>query len=187
MIAVVNARLRTVRTAATRATVVPLLVRCAIVLVALAALAVAFPPTVFFGRALPVLLVMAVLPAVTPGRVGPTATVVVAVTGWLASTTVYGERVVLWRLLALAGALYLGHVLCALACTLPYDAEVGLDVVAAPVLRALGVLLVSGVLSILLLGFAGRGVAVPSRAALLAGLAGAVGAAAILGWLLRRR
>lgn len=185
MIAVVNARLRAVRTAATRATVVPLLVRCAIVLVALAALAVAFPPTVFFGRALPVLLVMAVLPAVTPGRVGPTATVAVA--GWLASTTVYGERVVLWRLLALAGALYLGHVLCALACTLPYDAEVGLDVVAAPVLRALGVLLVSGVLSILLLGFAGRGVAVPSRAALLAGLAGAVGAAAILGWLLRRR
>lgn len=183
---VVNARLRAVRTAATRATLVPLLVRCAIVLVALAAFAVAFPAAVFFSRALLVLLVAAVLPAVTPGRVGPMATVVVAVAGWLASTTVYGEPVVLWRLLALAGGLYLVHVLSALACALPYDGEVAVDVVAAPVLRALGVLLASGVLSILLLGLAGRGVALPSLAALLAGLAVAVGAAAILGWLLRR-
>jgi hypothetical protein len=187
VIAVVSARLRAVGMAVSRATLVPLLVRCAIFLVALAALAVAVPPAVFHGRALPVLLVVAALPAVAPGRAGPTVAALVAVAGWLVSTTTYGEPVVLWRLLALAGALYLGHVLSAIASALPYDADVGLDVVAAPVLRALGVLLASGVVSILLLGLAGRGAAVPSLAALLAGLAGAVGAAAILGWLLRRR
>jgi hypothetical protein len=186
VIAGIDARLRALRTGVARAGPVPVLVRCAIFLVALAALAVAFPSAVFFGRPLPVLLVVAALPAVAPGRAGPTVAAVVAVAGWLASTTLYGEPIMLWRLLALTGALYLGHVLAALASALPYDAEVGLDVVAAPVLRAFGVLLASGVLSIFLLGVAGNGAPAPSLAALLVGLTGAVGAAAVLGWLLRR-
>jgi hypothetical protein len=186
VIAAIADRLEAARTAVARAALVPLLVRCAIFLLALTALTVAFPPEVLVTRVLAILLAVAVLPAVVPGGAGPTVAAVVAVVGWLTSTGMYGERVTLWRLLALAGALYLGHVLCALASALPYDAHVRFDVVAAPVLRAFGVLLASGVLAILLLGLAGRLVAAPSMAALLAGLAVAVAAAAILGWLLRR-
>lgn len=186
MIEVLGARLRAMWTAAARATLVPLLVRCGIVLIALTAFAVAFPSAVFFGPALGPLLVVGMVPAVAPGRAGPTLAVLVAVAGWLMSTALYGEPVALWRLLGLATALYLVHILCALASSLPYDGVVGVEVIAGPILRALRVVLASAVLSILLLGIAGQGHALPQLPALLAGLAVAVGAAALLGWLLRR-
>jgi hypothetical protein len=112
--------------------------------------------------------------------------VLVAVAGWLLSTYGYGERAAVWRLLALAAALYLLHSLCALACALPYDAEVGVEVVAAWLMRALGVVLGSAVLSIVLLGLAGWNVPLPAGVALFVGLAVAVSAAVLLGRLLRR-
>ena len=45
--------------------------------------------------------------------------------------------VALWRVLAIATLLYLGHTLAALAAVLPYDAVVNLDVVVAWLVRAL--------------------------------------------------
>jgi hypothetical protein len=180
-------RLRAMTALAARATAVPLLVRCGIVLVALTALAVAFPPAVFFGPTLGLLVIVALAPAVAPDRAAPTAAVLLVAGGWLLSTTGYGEPAALWRLLALATALYLLHSLCALACHLPYDAVVDVEAVAAWLLRALGVVLGSAVLSVLLLGLAGRTVPLPADMALFAGLAVAVAAAALLGWLRRRR
>ncbi|HEX7746228.1 MAG TPA: hypothetical protein VF462_13305 [Micromonosporaceae bacterium] len=180
-------RLRALTAMAGRATAVPLLVRCGIVLAALTALAVAFPPAVFVGPSFGLLAVVALAPAIAPGRAAPTVAVLVAVAGWLLSTTGYGERAALWRLLALATALYLLHSLCALACALPFDAEIGPEVVAGWLLRALGVLLGSAVLVIFLLGLAGGSLPLPAGAALFTGLAVAVAAAALLGWLLRRR
>jgi hypothetical protein len=179
-------RLRMLTAMAARITPVPLLVRCGIVVTALTALAVAFPPAVFVGPGLGLLAMVALAPAVAPGRAAPTVAVLVAVAGWLLSTAGYGERAALWRLLALATALYLLHSLCALACVLPYDGEVGVEVVAAWLLRALGVVLGSAVLAIVLLGLAGRTVPLPAGVALFAGLAVAVSAAGFLRWLLRR-
>jgi hypothetical protein len=180
-------RLRALTAMAARATPVPLLVRCGIVLAGLTALAVAVPPAVFFGPAAGLLGIVALAPAIAPGRAIPTAAVLVTVAGWVLSTTGYGEPVALWRLLALATLLYLLHSLCALASALPYDAAVGAEVVAVWLRRALGVVLGSAVLAILLLDLAGREVPVPAGVALFTGLAVAVAAAALLGRLLRRR
>jgi hypothetical protein len=180
-------RFRAMAAMAARATAVPLLVRCGIVLAALTAFASSFPPVVFFGPSLGLLLIFALAPAIAPGRSAPTAAVLMAAGGWVLSTTGYGEPGALWRLLALAAALYLLHSLCALACTLPYDAAVDVEVVAGWLLRALGVVLGSAVVSILLLALAGRNVPLPGVVAACTGLAVAVTAAALLSWLLRRR
>jgi hypothetical protein len=112
---------------------------------------------------------------------------VLAIIGWLYATTVGEARIELWRLLALAGSLYLMHNLTALAAVLPYDAVVPLEVVARWVGRALGVVLGSAVLGILALmaaGGSGDGVAL---AASLLGLAVAMAVAGLLAWLWRRR
>jgi hypothetical protein len=179
-------RLRAATALAARATPVPLLVRCGIVLIALAALALALPPAVFLGPSLALLVVIALAPAIAPGRAAPTGAILMVVGGWLLSTTGYGGATAVWRLLALATALYLLHTLCALACVLPYDAAVGVEVVAGWLLRALAVVCGSAVLSIVLLGLAGRNLPLPAGAALFTGLAVAVSAAALLGWLRRR-
>lgn len=180
-------RVRSVQTMANRAAATPLLVRCAVFLSTLVALVVAYPATVVASRALLALLLVALLPAVAPRRVGATVAVLVAVAGWLLSTSWYDEPIALWRLLALAGTLYLTHSLAALAALLPYDAQVAPDVVARWALRALVVVLASAVLAVLLLAVAGRSGDRTLLLAALGGLATAVTAAALLNWLLRRR
>jgi hypothetical protein len=102
------------------------------------------------------------------------------------STSGYGEPIALWRLLGLAAFLYLTHSLCALAAMLPYDAVVGPEVLARWVSRAVAVVLVSAVFGIVLLAVPGTGGRGDLLVAVLAGLAAAVGASALLAWLLRR-
>lgn len=179
-------RVRSIQTVISRATPTPLLVRCGVFLSALVALAVALPWALTTGWMLLVPLVVALLPAIAPRRGGVTLAVLVAVAGWLFTTTGYGERIVLWRLLTLAAALYLTHSLGALAALLPYDAVVGADVVARWALRALVVVLASAVLAVLLLAAAGWSGEGTFLIAALGGLAVAVAVAAILNWLLRR-
>lgn len=180
-------RIRSIQTTVTRATVPPLLVRCAIFLSALVAFALAYPLEIFAGRGLALLLIAAALPAVAPRRAWPTVAVLVAVVGWLLSTTWYDEPVALSRLLGLAACLYLTHSLSALAAALPYDAVVAPEVLAGWISRALGVVLASAVLAILLLDFAGQDGDRTLLVAVLGGLVVAVGAAGLLAWLLRRR
>jgi hypothetical protein len=180
-------RVRALQTMATRATPAPLLVRCTIFLGTLVSFAMAYPLGVFSGRALGLLVIAAVLPAVAPRGAFPTLAALVAVGGWLLSTVWYGEPVALWRLLGLAGALYLMHNLCALAAVLPYDAVVAPEALAGWILRALAVVLASAVLAILLLDLADWSGGRTYVGAAVAGLAVAVGAAALLGWLLRRK
>lgn len=174
------------QTVVSGATATPLLVRGGVFLSALAALAVAYPATVIASRALFGLLLVALLPALAPRRFGATVAALVAVGGWLISTSGYGEPIELWRLLVLAGALYLTHSLSALAALLPYDIVVAPDTVARWVLRALVVVLASAVLAVPLLSLAGRFGDRTLLVAALGGLAVAVAATALLGWLLRR-
>jgi hypothetical protein len=97
------------------------------------------------------------------------------------------EPVTFWRLVGLAAALYLGHSLTALAAVLPYDAIVEPEVLARWLSRAFLVVAASAALALaLLVGSAVWG-GEPLLIASLLGLGVAVGLAALLAWLLRRR
>lgn len=186
MIGSVTDRVRAGYTVLTRVTLAPLLVRSGIFLCALVALAVAYPGPVLFSRLGGLLVLAAVLPALAPKGMLPTLTALVAVGGWLLSTSRYDEPVALWRLLTLASFLYLTHSLAALAALLPYDAVLAPETLTRWLLRAFGLVLAAAVLSVLLLSLAGRSGEQTFLFAAIGGLAVAVLAAALLSWLLRR-
>ncbi|MBX6722858.1 MAG: hypothetical protein IRY92_06460, partial [Dactylosporangium sp.] len=134
-----------------------------------------------------VLLGIAALPALAPRTPVVSAVVLVTVAGWLVATSAYDEPVTLWRLVALAWALYLVHSIAALAAHLPYDAIVAPGVPLRWFARTGVVLAVTAVTAVsaftardLLRGRA-------FEAATLVGLAVAVGVAALLARLIRRR
>ena len=182
----ITTRLERARVALGRATLVPLLIRLGIALSFVLAMTVAWPQAVVASRVMTLLFVVAVYPAVAPRGRGTTAAVLVVVAGWIADTAYYDNRVALWRVLALATLLYLGHTLAALAAAVPYDAVVGLDVVTGWLLRAGAVVLISAVLTVLALGLADALAGGAFVLATLVGLAAAVDATLLLVRLLRR-
>jgi hypothetical protein len=179
-------RLERARRVARRATLVPALVRVGIALALVLAVAVAWPAEIVASRYLALLFLVAVYPAVAPRGRGTTAAILVVVAGWIVDTTWFDARVALWRVLGIAGFLYIGHTLAALAAALPYDAVVNLDVVGSWLLRALAAVLISAVLTVIALGLASALSGTAFLAATLVGLAGAVGATMLLARLLRR-
>ena len=186
MLAELINRVRRARTVVRRATVLPLLVRCGAFFCALLAFMVAYPVEVVGGQLVLPLLVVAVAPALVPhGRAG-TVAAVAAVVGWVADTTWYAHPVVLWRVVALAAFLYLGHTLTALAAVLPYDALVDLNVLTGWLARGLAVVLASSVLLVVVLSQVSRAGGPAYLAATLLGLAAAAGTALLLSRLLRR-
>ncbi|MET8088944.1 hypothetical protein [Micromonospora sp. NPDC005220] len=180
-------RVRAAQYAVARISVAPLLVRAAIFVIVFAGFALAFPAEVLSGRPILFLAVAALLPAFGPRRVWATFTALVTVGGWLLATDGYGRPVALWRLLAVAALLYLGHTLCALAALLPYDAVVDPELITRWLVRSAAVLLGAAVLGVLLLQAAGKGGGAGYQWVTVLGLLVAVGTAALLGWLLRRR
>ncbi|WP_433266909.1 hypothetical protein ACQPWR_04665 [Micromonospora vinacea] len=180
-------RVRAARYALARVSLAPLLVRAAIFVIVLAGFALAFPAEVLSGRPILFLAVAALLPAIGPRRVWATFTALVTVGGWLFATDGYGRPVALWRLLAVAALLYLAHTLCALAALLPYDAAVDPELISRWLVRSAAVLLGAAVLGVLLLQAAGSGGGAGHQWVTVLGLLVAVGTAALLGWLLRRR
>ncbi len=186
MLAPITARLARARTAIGRATLVPLLVRAGIALSFVLAMSVAWPQSVVASRIMVLLFAVAVYPAVAPRGRGTTAAVLVVVAGWIADTAWYDNRIALWRVLAMATLLYLGHTLAALAAVVPSDAVVTLDVVAGWLLRAGTVVLISAVLTVVALGLADELAGSAFVIATLVGLAAAVGATMLLVRLLRR-
>jgi hypothetical protein len=186
MLDVLNERLARARTTISRATLVPLLIRGGIGLSMLLAMVVAWPAEVVASRFVPPLIVIALYPAIAPRGRGLTIAFVAAVTGWILDTTGPDGRVVLWRVIALASFLYIGHTLAALAAAVPYDGVVNLDVITLWVARALGVVLISAVLAVIALGLADALAGSAFVIATLVGLAAAVGATLLLARLLRR-
>ncbi|MCX4474320.1 hypothetical protein OOK41_29110 [Micromonospora sp. NBC_01655] len=184
---VVTERARAARSAVVRVSPAPLLVRAGIFGTVLAGLLLAYPVQVLTGRPLAALAVVALLPAIAPRRLWPTFAALVTVGGWLLATEGYDRPIALWRLLAVAVALYLAHSLCALAALLPYDAVVDPELVVRWLSRAGGVLLASAALGVLLVEVSGLGADRGFLAATVVGLLGAVALSALLGWLWRRR
>lgn len=174
------------RRVAARATMVPLLVRCGIALSFVLAATVAWPASLAASRYAPLLFAVAAYPAFVPRGRGATVAIMLAVAGWIVDTAFFDARVALWRVLSLAALLYIGHTLTALAAVLPYDGMVNLDVAATWLARALVVVLISAVLTVIALGLASALAGEAFVVATLVGLAGAVGATMLLARLLRR-
>lgn len=182
----ISARIDRTRIALSRATVLPFLLRCAIALCGLVAMAVAWPESLLASQYFAPIALVAIYPAVAPRGRGATFSAVVVVGGWLLDTVGFDARVALWRVLVLATVLYLGHSLTALAAVLPYDAIVNLDVIGLWLARALAVVVVSAVLTVVALGLSAELAGDAFLVATLIGLAGAVGATMLLSRLLRR-
>jgi hypothetical protein len=184
--------MRRVLTVVNRASPGPLLVRCAVFLGALGALAVALPSELFTSRAVVAIPLLAVWPAVAPRGRGATAVALVAVAGWLLATSMDGRQPRLLPLVTLAALVYLTHSLAALAAVLPYDVVVAPEAVVRWLARTGLVVVFATALAVAALGVAGVGVAGAgvggtSLAAVVAGAAVALGLAALLAWLVRRR
>lgn len=183
----VTERVRAVRRVFTRMTAGPLLVRAAVLFAGAAALVTAFPTELVFGPGVGIMVLLAALPAVwARGRFG-TVLALVAVLGWLMSTTLYGDPVTPWRLIALASLMYLAHTLTALAAVLPYDAIVSPEAIGGWLGRALAAVTGAGVVSMGVFVITGRASGRSFLAASLAGLALAIGLAALLPRLGRTR
>jgi hypothetical protein len=115
--------------------------------------------------------------------------VVLVTTGgmWLVATTFFNLNVSLSRVLGLAAALYVAHAAAALAAVLPHDAAVAPAALGRWALRTLVVLAVSLGVGVGGLFVAG---ALPPQQGLVAPVLGsllAIGLAALIPWLVRRR
>ncbi|ASW53677.1 hypothetical protein [Plantactinospora sp. KBS50] len=187
MITAVGDRLRSAWHAAGRITGTPLLVRAGVFLSMLLALALAVPAEFLAARQFGLMAALALLPAIGPRRTWTTVVTLVAVGAWLFFSTASDLPIEPWRLLGLAGALYLAHALSGLAALLPYDAVVDPSVPARWFGRAAAVVLVGAVAGLGLLAVAGLPVPRGGLLATVAGAAVAAGLAALLRWLVHRR
>lgn len=183
----VNRRIDRWRSAAGRATVVPFTVRLGIALTGLLAVGVAWPADLLSNPKFMLPALAAVFwPALAPRGRGGTAVALTAIAGWLIDTAGYGSPVELWRVLALATLLYLGHTLTALAAVLPYDAIVNFDVPALWLGRALLVVLLSAVVIVLALGLTADLGGEPFQLATVVGLVAATTVTMVLTRMVRR-
>ncbi|GIE95944.1 hypothetical protein [Paractinoplanes rishiriensis] len=169
-----------------RATPAPFLVRCGVALAGLLAMIVAWPAALVGSEYFVLLALAAIYPAAAPRGRGATFSAVLVVAGWLVDTTGYDAPVALWRVLTMASLLYIGHSLTALAAVLPFDAVVNVDVVSNWLLRVAGVVLISAVLTVVVLGLSADLAGGAFLLATIVGLAGAVGATVLIARLLQR-
>ena len=182
----IGRRVAGARVTAARATVWPFLVRCGIALCGLVAMAVAWPASLIATQYFAPLALIALYPAIAPRGRGATLAALAVVAGWLADTVLEDAPVELGRVLTIATALYLGHSLTALAAVLPYDAVVNIDVVGLWLARALAVVLVSAVLTVVALALTAELAGGPFLIATMVGLACAAGATLLIARLVRR-
>jgi len=186
MLAMITRRAGSARRALSRATVLPFLVRCAIGVCGVVAMSVAWPFELFATQYSVPLVAVALYPAFAPRGRGATFAALTVIAGWVLDTAFRDSPVVLWRVLVIAAALYLGHSLTALAAVLPYDSVVNIDVPGLWVARALAVILISAVLTVLVLALSAELVGSPFLIATVVGLAGAAAATLLIARLIHR-
>jgi hypothetical protein len=131
-----KSRIERVSTMFGRATVAPMLVRGTILLAAVVAMALAFPPSRLASPVAIVLILASLLPALLPRGPAPSIAITLAVVGWLINTALGEASIPVWHVSALAIALYVVHAGAALAAVLPYDAVVAPGTFRPLVIRA---------------------------------------------------
>jgi hypothetical protein len=107
-----------------RATAAPTFLRCGVAVAAFAALVTAFVDSAVPAGGYGVFAAVAVVTALAPRTVMPTAVIMLATVGWLISGADYGSGTGFARLWLLAVLIYLIHSGAAMAAVLPYDALV---------------------------------------------------------------
>jgi hypothetical protein len=127
----VRERLELIGQMAGRTSPGPMLVRGTVFGSGLVALALAAPTDLLLHGWGGVLLLLPALPALRPRGLLVTLVALTTVVFWLASTTAYGQPVTVWRLIGVAGAMYVMHTSAALAAVLPYDTVVAMRVLVA--------------------------------------------------------
>jgi len=181
-----SSRFRRWRAMLARTTPGPLLVRGAVWAAGIVAMLLAYPMVLMLHWYGLILIGLAILPALAPRSLIVTPVLVIISAGWVISPAMYGEPVTLWRLVALAGSLYLVHTAAALAAQLPYDAIVSAVVLLRWFARAGLVLAGTAILAVYLLVIdavlQGRSILV----ATLVGFATAIGVTFLLARQLRR-
>jgi hypothetical protein len=159
----------------------PLLFRLVVWVSGFVALVYASPyPLLASPLALFVLVGVALVPAVRPDTWLVAALSLLAVFGWLLRTTVLSEPVVWVAVLWLASSLYVHHVSAAFAAALPMSAVVTRGVWLRPLLRVVGVLAVTGLLTLLGSWLSGSVSPAPSVAVPVLGVVLALGLAVLL-------
>jgi hypothetical protein len=167
-----------------RATLAPTLLRVVLWLLGVIALLLAYPAQITGDPlVLPVVGVLALLPAASPRTRMVSVVLSLAAAGWLIATTVYLEPITVGRLIGLATVLYLLHTGAALAAVLPYDTVVAPEALVAWLLRALAVVAVGGALGVIALAGAGM---FGGRTYLVATIAGLVTVGVLVRLLVRR-
>lgn len=153
-------RVATLRQVAQRAQSGPMLVRGLLFAAAAAALGLAMPSELLLSRYAIAALALAAAVALAPRGRMATAVLLIAAGSWVVATVLFDDRVVYWRLAALAGAMYLVHSLAALAAVLPHDAQMSHGLLGRWLLRAGAVIVLSSALGMLTLAesevFGGR-------------------------------
>lgn len=157
--------------------------RVFVVVAGFGALALGVPDEIQGPVAYGVALALAVFPGVRPDSWFVVGVELVAVLAWLVRTTAFSEPVSWIALLALASALYLHHVGCALAATLPMDVAVDPRAWLGPGARALAMLAATGLLGAAALALAG---AVTSVSAVVVPVVGIL-LAMLLVWIVQSR
>jgi hypothetical protein len=166
-----------------RATPGPLLVRALLWGFTMAAVLIAYPSEMVVNvRGLPVVALLAVLPAAWPRTRLVSLTLFAIVVGWVISTSISGHAITAGRLVPLATLLYLVHTTAALASVLPYDTVVIRGALIAWYLRALPTLAGSAVFGVIAVAGAD---AIAARPILIAALGG-VALVCVAAWLLVR-
>ncbi|HLL66200.1 MAG TPA: hypothetical protein VK453_10695 [Micromonosporaceae bacterium] len=171
-------------TAAQRAAPGPMLARLAVFGFAGLALGLALPPGILVSRYAPVLVAVALLPAIAPRSWLVTGVILTVAVGWVVTSLLYSEVANVIRLISLTAVLYLLHATAALAAVLPYDAVVRASVFLPWGARAVGVAAASAGLGV----FALNGSAIlGERSYLIASVLGVAVAGCLVGLLARLR
>lgn len=178
----IDERRRRVRRVVERATSGPLLVRALLFATTAVAVALALPVGMLLGKGAGAVLVGAVAVTVAPRSRVVTAVLLATGLSWVVTTVAFGDRVLAWRLVALAAAMYLVHTLAALAAVLPYDAVIPPGVLAAWLVRASLIVAISAGFGLFALAERPR---LGDSSYLVASIAG-VGIVGVLVWVLTR-
>jgi hypothetical protein len=160
--------------------IAPLLFRLVVWVAGFVALASALPAVARLPLVFVVLAAAALVPAVVPGTWLVLVLELVAVAGWLIRTTLLSEPIGFVALMSLAAGLYVHHVSASLAARLPISAVVTRAVWQRPLLRVVGVLVVTAGLALVGLWLSSWVSVVPSVAVPVIGVLVALGLAVLL-------